>query len=634
MKPKPKEPKTRNDGHEPSIFMAGYTSNASSAKLPYTTSFASRTSVQKNKIDSSGINGELENIKKGVSPMQAGQEGSISVADVIELCQKAYWNVAIFRSTIDIQTEFANSKLSFRSPNKTVEKFYTAWYDKIGGPMLAEQTFREWFRSGNVFLLRFDGEIEYSEYRKITRAADKSLIKKVIPLRYILLNPKDIRCCGASSFIDAEYAKVLNDYELNRYKSPNLTPAEQEFLDTLPADVRKAIKNGQRPLIKLDADKLTALFCSKQDYEAMAVPMYYPVLCDINLKLEFKKAEQVIARTVDYAVLLVTAGDEERGDMGNEDIRKALVELFASESVGRVLISDWTTKADFIIPDLNKIFGAEKYKVVNEDIANGLMNIFWGEEKFANSMVKIQVFLERLNQAREAYINQFLKPEMKRIAETLGFNTIPEVEFSTINLKDEVEYMKIYIRLAELGLLSPQELFTALQVQQLPLKEDSVISQKEFKTQKDNGLYEPLLNKKVDEAPAGRPAGTKAPKKQGSKVGPIGTGSKASFSVSKIKDTVEQLTVLSLAVEEIYKQKNQIQRLSKKHKDICWHVAESIAINEPMEQWAGHISSYIDNPKIQGDRTDDAMSISVAHSVSPIVGAILLNAVTNEDENV
>ena len=39
--------------------------------------------------------------------------------------------------------------------------------------------------------------------------------------------------------------------------------------------------------------------------------------------------------------------------------------LFKNESVGRVLVSDYTTKAEFIIPELNLVLGPAKYEILN-----------------------------------------------------------------------------------------------------------------------------------------------------------------------------------------------------------------------------------------------------------------------------
>lgn len=580
------------------------------------------------------INGELYNITKGVSPIE-GDLNAISVETAIALCQKAYWNVPIFRNTIDIQTEFSNSKLHFKGVNKNTTKFYQLWYEKINGPKVADMFFREWFRSGNVFIYKFNGTLQLQEYRKMSRAAENSVINvtKEIPLRYIILNPRDMRCNGAASFVDAKYSKVLNSFEVARLKNPK-TQEEIDFVNTLTPQAVQEIQKGMSPVIQLSSENLISIFCGKQDYEALAVPMYYAVLPDIDLKLEFKKAEKVIARTVDYAILLITAGSKEREEGGDTKLNAQLVTslktLFDSESVGRVLVSDFTTKGEFIIPDLNKIFGSEKYKVVNEDIANGLMNIFWGEEKFANSMVKIKVFLERLNSARDAFLNHFLKPEMERIADIMNFQNIPNPEFEQIDLRDEVEYLKLYNRMAEVGILTAEELFTAYETHKLPLKENSIEAQKEYKSLRDKGLYQPLLGGAKDAAENGRPGGTKAPQKT-KKVSPIGASldvgaSEELYSMANIRETAVKCNDLSFAVEAKYKEFHGVQRLSKKHKDVAWFVTQAVIYNEPAEKWEDTIKDYISNPEKNTTQFDEIADIAAEHNVDMTVAALMFHS--------
>ena len=64
--------------------------------------------------------------------------------------------------------------------------------------------------------------------------------------------------------------------------------------------------------------------------------------------------------------------------------------IFDNESVGRVLIADYTTKAQFVIPDIANLLDPKKYAVVNEDIKQGLNHILVGDEKFANSNIKVK----------------------------------------------------------------------------------------------------------------------------------------------------------------------------------------------------------------------------------------------------
>ena len=563
----------------------------------------------------SGLSGEIENINKGVSPFSRDNSGTLSAQQAIVLCQKAYWNVAIFRNTIDIQTEFANSKLSFRGKNKRSIKFFNEWYKKINGWSLSERFFREWFRSGNVFIYKFLYNITNPEVNKMSRAE----VAKKIPLRYTILNPADMRAEGSATFVNFNYYKMLNSYELARLKVPK-TEDEKRFMESLPVTVRDQIKRGELPEIPIDTEYLTAVFCGKQDYEALSVPMYYPVLFDIDLKLEFKKMEKVIARTADYMILLITAGDKDRDANTNSRILSALQDLFEMESVGRVLVSDYSTKAEFVLPDLNKILGPEKYQVVNQDIANGLMNIFWGDEKYANSMIKIKVFLERLSSARQAFLNNFLIPEMEMIASELGFTEIPEPVFDEVDLKEEIEYMKVYTRLAEIGMLTPEELFQSFETHSLPLSENSIEAQNKFKELKDKGLYEPIIGGQKKDGlgqPAGRPAGTKAPQTT-KKVSPIGA---SKFSLQKISDNIKLVNDLSEAVESKYRELNKIKRLSSKQKDLCWNVTESIISSKNSNEWQESIASFIENPIVSPD--EQTLNIAAEHNISLFLAGLL-----------
>lgn len=577
---------------------------------------------------SGGLNGELLNIAKGVCPHNIDGSGNVSVRDTIELCQKAYWNVPIFRSTIDIQTEFSNSRVHFKAKNKNVVKFFEKWYTKINGFSFGQEFFREWFRSGNVFVYKMEGALEMSDIRKMSRTDTKAaaLNTKKIPLKYTILNPADMRCRGAASFVNAKYAKVLNKYEIERLKNP-LTDEDKELFNMLDPEAKKAVKNGSDPILEISSDKLVSVFCGKQSYEGLAVPMYYPVLYDINLKLEFKKVDMVLARAVDYCILLVTAGEKDRDSGVNNMVLGMLKDMFESESVGRVLVSDYTTEAQYVVPDLNKILGPQKYEVVNQDITNGLMNIFWGEEKFANSMVKIKVFLERLKSAREAYLNNFLKPEMEKIAKILGFTEVPEVSFDEVDLRDEVEYMKIYTRLAELGVLAPNELFEALETHNLPLYEVSLDNQEEYKKLRDKGLYKPLLGgSSKDDAANGRPSGTKAPQKT-KKVAPMGASRE--FSVSKLKESVSEITSLASKVEEHYKKFNGIQRVSKTHRQAIESIVEDIMISSASKDvWEANIPEYVENQTFR-DVDPEILEIAAEHEVAFPVAALLKNSVKN-----
>ena len=113
----------------------------------------------------------------------------------------------------------------------------------------------------------------------------------------------------------------------------------------------------------------------------------------------------------------------------NPQNMQAMQNLFKNESVGRVLVSDFTTKAQFIIPDISKVVGPSKYEVINNDIKDGLQNIIVGDERYSNTQVKAQIFLERLKESRNAFIYDFLQPQIKMVCKNMGLKSYPVAKF-------------------------------------------------------------------------------------------------------------------------------------------------------------------------------------------------------------
>ena len=341
-----------------------------------------------------------------------------------------------------------------------------------------------------------------------------------IPTSYVILNPADIRLTGSLTFNSGGYSKIVTDYELHRLKNP-ATEEEKEIVDSLPDEAKKQLKSGKISslMIPLEATNVTSVFYKKQDYEPFSVPMGYPVLEDINAKAEMKKIDMAVARTMQQAILLVTMGtDPEKGGVNQKNL-EAMQTLFSNESVGRVLIADYTTKAEFVVPRIGDLLDSKKYEIFDRDIRMGLNNILIGEdEKFANTSIKVKVFVKRLKQARKAFINDFLFPEIKRISRQLGFKNFPTPYFEDIDIRDDLSYAKVYNRLMELGILTPKEGLKAMENGRLPDFEDSVENQMEFKELRENGIYQPIvggakvsLDDEETEGPApqpGRPDGT------------------------------------------------------------------------------------------------------------------------------
>ena len=610
----------------------------------------------------------FRNIENGMIPFKyshgVANNSNIDVRDTIILCQKAYYNFSVFRNTIDLMTEFSVSDITFRGGNKKSRDFFEAYFQKINIWDFQDRFFREYYRSGNVFVYRFDAKLKSKDIRKITQTfGNESLAASTLPIRYVILNPADIQAGGNISFAAAKYYKEISDYELARLRDPR-TEEDEQVLKSLDKETRELIESGRssRIVIPLEEDKISAVFYKKQDYEPFAVPFGYPVLEDINWKSELKKMDMAITRTMQQAILLVTMGAEpEKGGVNQKNLQ-IMQEIFQNESIGRVLVADYTTEAKFIIPDIANLLDPKKYEVVNQDILIGLNNVLFGQgEKFANQSTKVEVFMARLRQAREAFINTFLVPEIKRVSKELGFRSYPIPEFEKISLKDNTNIARIYNRLIEIGVLTPEEGVTAIETGRLPDSDESIESQKEHKKNRDKGLYEPIAggpftqeklgDKQADvqmemqdktieqtektmklkngQPPAkksanesGRPTGTGTPQST-KNVSPIGEGN-ANFSLSSITDNMNLANKLVKSVEVELRRVHKVKRLNGKQKEVAVAVAEIIIVNEEPSNWDKTVKGYVKKPVDQNmERVEAVQEIAMEHQVGSYLAGIL-----------
>jgi hypothetical protein len=321
--------------------------------------------------------------------------------------------------------------------------------------------------------------------------------------------------------------------------------------------------------------------------------------------------------------------------------------LFVNQSVGRVLVADYTTKADFVIPDIAGILDPKKYDVVDKDIQIGLNNILLGVgERFSNQVAKAEMFLGRLRRGREAFMNDFLVPEIRRISKELGFKGVPTPVFDEINLKDETNIHRIYSRLVEIGVLTPEEALEAFKTGRLPDAEMSVENQKKFQELKEDGLYEPLTGAgghpnnpnevkqgKVTVPPQmnGRPPGSTGPQTT-KKATPVGQGPQSkrpvsasvNFSVTKVKENMVLSQKLNDKIISSLKRKHKLKKLSEEQMDVVEQISNIIISNEEPGDWLKSTTAYIAKPIDKNkDRVDKVQEVALIHQLDDYMAGIL-----------
>ena len=598
---------------------------------------ASSTRTRRNRAADIVRTDRFRNIENGMIPFKysrgVSNNSNIDVRDTIILCQKAYYNFSVFRNTIDLMTEFSISNLYYTGGSRKSREFFETLFRKINIDDLQSRFFREYYRSGNVFIYRFNSKMEKSDAFKINQTFGLSEANEniEIPSKYIILNPSDIQLQGSIAFSNGVYYKVVTDYELQILRNPQ-TEEQKEVFESLPEQTKKLIKDTKNTgmaavTIPLNTDRLVAVFYKKQDYEPFSVPMGYPVLEDINWKQEMKQMDMAVARTTNQAILLITMGAKPEDGGVNQKNLMAMQKLFENESVGRVLISDYTTDAKFVIPDIGNILDPKKYDVVNQDIQMGLNNILLSDEKFANTSIKVQVFMERLKQGRRVFLENFLMPEIRRVSKEMGFKNYPDAHFEEVDLRDTSVYSRIYSRLIELGVLTAEEGMQAIESGRFPTPEESLESQKKFQEHKNEGLYEPLIGGAKMPQMSGRPAGSKKPKEEDKKT-PVGTKATLNFSLSSIQEHLNLSDKLNLEVEASLRQLHKRKRLSKQQKEIAREITNIVIANEDPPNWLAKAGRYAAEPTDRNhERVKKVQDVAYEHQVDDFLAGILYASV-------
>ncbi len=636
-------------------------------------------------------------IENGLSPFISGQktrEGNdtISPSEAIRLTQLAYYNFSDFSNVINIMTEFSTNDIYLRGGNKKSRDFFYALFKKINIQSLQEKFFLEYYRSGNVFPYRLEAIIKDDDLNKMNQVYGVKIsvnekTKKPneikLPVKYIIINPSSIICAGSISFSNAQFSQKLNSYEIQRLKKP-ITEEDENFYNSLPEDIKKQLKNSSSNssiLLPLDPQYVYFIFWKKQDYEPLSIPMGWGVLRDLNWKAEMKAIDMSVARTTQRAVLLITMGFENKNGeyMVDAKAMEAMRLLFESESVGKVLVGDFTTKGQWLIPDVDKLLGPEKYQQVNQDIQQGLNNILVGSnEKFANQSIKVKLFIERLKQAREAFLNEFLSLEIKRISKDLNFKSYPQPLFMELDLKDEDLWNRIIAQLAQMGVLTSWETTKAIETGVLPDKEESIENQKEFKKLKDEGLFmavqqnpssqlqildkqgkqqekiqqnqlehdgkqksadrkhaaenpptpspQIVLNTKLKQQP-GKPTGTKNPGIKKKIAKPI--------SASLIKENLILATKLNNELNKELCKKYKLEKLNEEQDKFAGTLLENIMCGEEPKNWLESIAKYLENPDyINQERFEKIRQMAENLELNDYSAAIAYNSTKKDNENI
>ncbi|MCK9282306.1 MAG: hypothetical protein M0P71_16945 [Melioribacteraceae bacterium] len=525
----------------------------------------------------------------------------------IQVVQAAYTSVPKITTTINLLTELCVGDLIFKGGTTQSRSFFSNWLEKLNSFDLQSQFFLEYWRSGSIYYYKLDTTLNKNTVKEFNQAFAANVESgKKLTIKYLLLNPSSIFVYGGSAFWNPTYYKVLNAYELSAlFNNPSVS--DTKLIEQVP-ELKKVVdqyKKGKKnnygnPTgtmvvnLPLSPEKVVAVSIHRQDYEGCAVPMFYNLMPLLEQKMEYFKIDMAINRQILQAKLLVTAGDAELGSPSPKQIA-ALQEVFNSNSVLQVVVGDYTMKGEWLVPNVGELFSPTKYQALEDEIREGLNNVLLGKETYSSASIKTDVFIQRLEYARNLFLNQFLIPQMEDIAGNFGFKDIPKVEFVPLQIKERATRERVLTQMAQLGLLTDEELITALETNVLPTKSESVKNQTEYKELRDKGLYQPLVGgPKEGDMAGGRPAGAKAPQTT-KKISTPGTvGAAVTSSAATLKEAFSSAIMLEKNVETQVKKKYNLKKLNNQQRELVANLSEQIIINEKQSDWPNKVDEYMD----------------------------------------
>ena len=260
-----------------------------------------------------------------------------------------------------------------------------------------------------------------------------------------------------------------------------------------------------------------------------------------------------------------------------------------------------------------------------------MQNVVVGHERYSNTQVKAQIFLERLKEAREAFLQDFLIPQVKLVCQNLGFRKYPILKFQEIDLKDEVQLQRVTTRLIELGILTPEQGIQTIKTGLYPETHELVDKQEAYIDERQKGYYtplvggQPLMPDMEEEGDKGYPSNTNQPEDKTPTVqdvvddkriepgaGPVTVGrpnkkirqergrpmgsdkrDSMKLTTKAVQDVVYDIETLIKFSHKEMRSSHDIKRLSKDKKTLLDELCKSVVISAPQEDWEKTVKSCI-----------------------------------------
>jgi hypothetical protein len=238
----------------------------------------------------------------------------------------------------------------------------------------------------------------------------------------------------------------------------------------------------------------------------------------------------------------------------------------------------------------------------------------------------------------------------------------PTVNFTKTDTLDDSDLQKLVTRMMELGILTPEQGIKTIKTGSFPEQEELLDAQKDYKDQREDGYYMPIVNsinlhekeakeeqqkfvnklalqgQKIAEkssiqkvaTPSDNLTGTKPENKKSvsapSGGRPLGT-SNASFSKKNIIETTKLVSEFELKAFASFAEKYGIER-AERDRELISRVSESIIVGKENGEWGETLANIVEDfDKLSElNVTPEILNVGAKHGLDDLAAAILYHS--------
>lgn len=359
-----------------------------------------------------------------------------------------YWeNEPIVYKCISLLSQLANDTFTISCEDKKIETALRKWWKEIKGDEFLNHFFLEYFRSGNVPILR-------TNIRYIPRNGfKKSGYEKKIPGGYTILNPLNITIKDSSlPGIKQAYLSVDNNFVSIIKNNGMLESVRKIFPDEISSQIKPGV--GQ---ILLPREIFSIVTKDKQPYELWALPLVSHAFDALDHKRALMDMDRSTTSGVRNRILKVTIGNDQFPVTDTKELQ-VLANKFKNPSKNLTIFWNHTLNIEYIEPKLDSL-NIDKYEPVLDDVRAvfGISKVLLGMEgdSNGNNALCLKGMIEILEQARTSFITWFDR-EINDVANVIS-NTKDDnvsISFGTLNLKDENDFYRVIMQMVDRQIIS------------------------------------------------------------------------------------------------------------------------------------------------------------------------------------